>query len=58
MWLEYINYVDGVLQIPDVLFKICKRAVRNCPWCCKIYQVYIKCLEKYKKTHKDITGRH
>lgn len=56
LWIEYIEYIDSVLHNADAVLQICKRAVRNCPWCCKIYQIYMKCMEKYGLPQQNITG--
>ncbi|KAK6637729.1 hypothetical protein RUM44_008151 [Polyplax serrata] len=56
LWLEYVEYMDAVLHDSEIVLSICIRAVRNCPWCCKIYQMYIKCLEKYRQSQEKING--
>lgn len=54
--MEYVEYMDAVLHDSEIVLSICIRAVRNCPWCCKIYQMYIKCLEKYRQSQEKING--
>lgn len=53
-WTEYIDYVSTVLRNGEVAIEICKRAIRNCPWSCAIYQSYIRNLEKFEHPHKEI----
>lgn len=54
--MEYIDYVSSVLNNKEAAIEVCKRAIRNCPWSCSIYESYIKNLEKFGCPHVEITN--
>lgn len=46
LWGKYTSYLDNKLKIPSIAVNVHERAVRNCPWISKLWQNYIKSLER------------
>ena len=48
LWIDYIEYLNNSLKIPDIVVRVCQRATRNCPWIADIWIAYMQAVEKYE----------
>ncbi|XP_014219873.1 squamous cell carcinoma antigen recognized by T-cells 3 [Copidosoma floridanum] len=49
LWIDYVEYLETTLKLDDIIEKVYIRAVRNVPWCSKIWQKWIRFYEKSNK---------
>lgn len=49
LWLDYMAYLENNLKIESILADVFVRASRNIPWCAKIWQKWIRAMEKWEK---------
>ncbi|KAL7304842.1 hypothetical protein TKK_0002651 [Trichogramma kaykai] len=54
LWLDYILYVQNNIKIYEIVEKIYAKAVRNVPWYVKIWQAWIRYLEKKKSPMSEV----
>lgn len=54
LWLDYLDYLENHLKINDIAEKAYARAVRNVPWCSKIWQNWMRFYEKINKPLSDL----
>ncbi|XP_011499357.1 PREDICTED: squamous cell carcinoma antigen recognized by T-cells 3 [Ceratosolen solmsi marchali] len=54
LWIDYLQFVEYNIKINDIIDKIYMRAVRNIPWCVKIWQNWIRFCEKKNTSLIDI----
>ncbi|KAJ8676580.1 hypothetical protein QAD02_012367 [Eretmocerus hayati] len=54
LWMDYLQYVESHIKIDDITEKLFIRAVRNVPWCVKIWQNWIRFYEKKKAPLSDL----
>ncbi|XP_057295311.1 squamous cell carcinoma antigen recognized by T-cells 3-like isoform X2 [Hydractinia symbiolongicarpus] len=46
LWERYTTFLDFKLKLVNVAIPVHERAVRNCPWVGKLWQNYLKALER------------
>ncbi|XP_043267085.1 squamous cell carcinoma antigen recognized by T-cells 3-like isoform X2 [Venturia canescens] len=49
LWLDYMTFLENNLKIESILADVFVRASRNIPWCAKIWQKWIRAMEKWNK---------
>ncbi|XP_001602582.2 squamous cell carcinoma antigen recognized by T-cells 3 [Nasonia vitripennis] len=54
LWTDYIHYVETNIKIDDITEKIYVRAMRNVPWCAKVWQNWIRFYEKKNSPLTDV----
>ncbi len=54
LWLDYLDYLENHLKIDEIIDKAYARAVRNVPWCGKIWQNWMRFYEKKNKSLLDL----
>ena len=54
LWLDYLNYLEESLKIPDVSLRVYRRAIRNVPWCLTLWCDYLRAMERYHQPPREI----
>uniref|UniRef100_T1IRW8 RRM domain-containing protein n=1 Tax=Strigamia maritima TaxID=126957 RepID=T1IRW8_STRMM len=54
LWLKYIKYLETKLKINTISLPVLERSVRNCPWSVKLWQIYLRAMERYEQSHENI----
>jgi hypothetical protein len=56
LWLEYVYFVDCILNIAHVAEPVCERALRNVPWDSRLWVATIRAGERHEKEHIQVQG--
>ncbi len=46
LWAAYARYIEAHLRMPDVVNRVYRRAVRNCPWVGQLWARALRALER------------
>ena len=48
LWVEYVDYLESKLKVPEVSLAVFERAVQNCPWSVTLWIKFLRALERHK----------
>ncbi|XP_076181119.1 spliceosome associated factor 3, U4/U6 recycling protein [Ptiloglossa arizonensis] len=54
LWLDYLTYLEENIKIESILNQVYQRALRNIPWCVKVWQKWMKSCEKWGKPTLEV----
>lgn len=54
LWEDYLSYVSSTIKNETILVPLFERATKNVPWCWKIWQQWMRHMEKWNKPLLEI----
>ncbi|XP_075224394.1 spliceosome associated factor 3, U4/U6 recycling protein-like [Lycorma delicatula] len=54
IWLDYIDFLNSVIKLPNLVLDTCKRALRNVTWDSRLYIKYAIILESNSHEYEEI----